>query len=260
MNKEVIMKKWKIITVAILFFIAELISFIWLHKITYKEVVCHADKPVLYLYPEYDTTNMDISLCIKTGNDDITYDDINLFTYPQFTDGACWTCTPKKDGTVSTWYEWDDDVNWFNAQKDSRYLFWEADLSNIETNEWQYCIKDEETVSFLEDVLTKYGLNDVERTDFITYWAPILMKNPYNLISFNNNYTDLVYYLFNINDKTDDGVYRTYDEPQTFIRVFMTYQPYDEFIKCKEPVLKDIHIERNGFSAVEWGGACVPKG
>ena len=136
----------------------------------------------------------------------------------------------------------------------TRSLFWEAEIIGLENENWQYCIAKDETIKFLEDKLKELGLNDIESSDFIQYWAPRLMENEYNLISFNSNYKDFAYYSWMIND----GQGETKWEPDTFIRVFMVYIPSKE--KVKTHPVKHIAPKRKGFTAVEWGGALIAQG
>ena len=42
-------------------------------------------------------------------------------------------------------------------------------------------------------------------------------------------------------------------KPDTLIRVMMTYKGLNKPINIKEQILE--RIERNGFTAVEWGGS-----
>ena len=101
-------------------------------------------------------------------------------------------------------------------------------------------MKGSETEAFLAEALTKLGLNDRERNEFIIYWLPHMQDNAYNLISFQNeNYTN--HATLDISPK-----------PDTVIRVMMAWKPLKESITIQPQKLDS--VERNGFTVVEWGG------
>ena len=41
-----------------------------------------------------------------------------------------------------------------------------------------FCVKGEDTAAFLEDALSKLGLNRKEANEFIVYWLPLMEQNP----------------------------------------------------------------------------------
>ena len=44
-----------------------------------------------------------------------------------------------------------------------------------------FCAKaaeNKDAENFLEDSARRFGLNDKERTDFVSFWIPALMRNP----------------------------------------------------------------------------------
>ena len=76
------------------------------------------------------------------------------------------------------------------------------------------------------------------------YWLPYMQKNPYNLITFQNEtYEELVH--LEISPK-----------PENILRVFMVFQPLDTPIETEEPEISA--FERYGFTVVEWGGGEAP--
>ena len=212
-------------------------------------------KPVVYMYSKYDYANIDIGFYI-TDVLDLDFAERNMITYPET--GCCWNTTAHKDGIITVKKNWDNDIGKYKTLIDTRYLFWEADMI-VDVNEWQYCVKRENVIAFLSNILAKHGLNDIEKADFITYWAPILMKNEWNLISFDTTYEDSVTYEMMIYERTDKGEYIERNVPDTFIRVFMAYQPVNECIdiKYREKIITPRH---NGTTIVEWGGCEIPKG
>lgn len=177
-----------------------------------------AGKPVIYLYPQKET-NVNVKLSFVG---DFT------FTYPEYKDG--WTVTAKTDGTL------------ISGTRTYPYLFWEGKVLNYSPlfNEG-FLVSRKETVTFLEEKLKTLGLNDRERGDFITFWAPRLIENEFNLIKF-----DTKEYSSKVSLNIDP-------QPDSVIRIFMVYKGANGNESIKEQKLKT--VERKGFVAVEWGGA-----
>jgi len=98
----------------------------------------------------------------------------------------------------------------------------------------------EDTAEFLEDVLSKLGLNFKERNDFIVFWLPAMQKNKYNLVRFLGE------------EFSQEVDLKITPKPDTFIRVFMIFKAVDEKINTKPEPLRT--PQRKGFVAVEWGG------
>ncbi len=94
----------------------------------------------------------------------------------------------------------------------------------------------------LHDELTKLGLNDKERDDFITFWLPKLSENEYCLIS------------FDLEEYTDMTKVSIEPSPDSMIRVYMTYKGLSSPVIIEEP--EEITTpKREGFTVVEWGGS-----
>ena len=93
--------------------------------------------------------------------------------------------------------------------------------------------------------LSYLGLTSKEYNEFIVYWAPKMSENPYNLITFQGK------------EYTDHSKLTISPEPDSMLRVFMVYQPLDNYIKIPEQKLSP--WKRQGFSVVEWGGTEVTK-
>ena len=180
-----------------------------------------AAKPVIYLYPE---TRQQVTVTLDLKGQ-------LTCTYPAYRDG--WTVAADPDGTLT-----DDNGQQYN------YLYWEGITENSFSLTRGWCIKGEHTAAFLEYALPKLGLNRREANEFIVYWLPQMEQNPYNLICFQQEaYTDLA--KLEITPK-----------PDTLIRVFMTWQPSDNYVNLEEQPLTT--PDRTGFTAVEWGGAKLP--
>lgn len=183
-------------------------------------IVC--DKPVIYLYPT-KTTNVSVKL---------DYNGKLTCTYPKYYDE--WNVTANPNGTLL-------DAN----GKQYNYLFWEGIQKNNYKLTDGYCIKGSDTINFLEEKLKELGLNESESDDFITYWLPKMEHNKYNIIAFQTT------------AYTENAKLNVNPTPDTTIRVFMTFQSSDKFVRIKEPKINT--PKRNGFTLVEWGGAEIIK-
>ncbi len=177
-------------------------------------------KPVIYLYPE-EELRASVKLLL---NGALTC------VYPEYNDG--WNVTARPDGTL------------IDAKgMEYNYLFWEGRLNTVYDVSKGFCVKGRDTASFLEQALKDAGLNRREANEFITFWLPKMQDNPYNIISFQQEaYTDAAQ--LNIDPN-----------PDTVIRVFMTWYPVDEYTEL--PAQELTAPERNGFTVVEWGGAQI---
>ncbi|MBQ8717950.1 MAG: hypothetical protein IJY66_01630, partial [Clostridia bacterium] len=176
------------------------------------------DKPVIYLYPEVATT-VDVRVNFK-----------GEFTViiPKYRDG--WTVTAHPDGTLI-----DADG------EEYPYLFWEGiPASDVLTLTEGFCVRGEDTETFLLDVLPRLGLIAPEYTEFIDFWLPRMEGNAYNVIRFNDPaYMDMA------------GM-DIAPAPDTVIRVFMSYTASDVYVDL--PAQHFTPLTRDGFTVVEWGG------
>jgi hypothetical protein len=180
-----------------------------------------ADKPVIYLYPE---KKQNTSVKVIPKND-------FLFTYPKYPENG-WEVTAYPSGKI--------DYN----NKSYNYLFWEGTYSTISDNEASgFIVKSDTIIEFLENVLTKIGLNSYEQADFITYWGPKLMKNEFNYIHF----------YFNEQIEKHIAKLNVSPNPESIIRVFMTYHGTEKTQGIRSQQLPS--YKRNGFTVVEWGGS-----
>ena len=120
-------------------------------------------KPVIYLYPK---KNMDISVQLNIKQSKFTT------IYPKFNGKNTWNVKAKPNGDIL--------IN----DKTYPYLFWEVDsYAPYDINEG-FIVSGENAEKFLEEKLEILGLNEKEKTDFITYWLPVLLKNKLSLCSF----------------------------------------------------------------------------
>lgn len=177
-----------------------------------------AYKPVIYLYPEEET-----AVSVK-----LLLDGKLTCTYPRYNDE--WHVTAATDGTLT-----DARGQTYN------YLYWEGQTYAQWNMAQGFCVKGEDTATFLEDALAKLGLNRREANEFIVYWLPLMEKNPYNIITFQ---TDAY---------TNAAQLQIDPTPDTLIRVFMVWKATDTLVDL--PPQELTALERKGFTAVEWGGS-----
>lgn len=179
-------------------------------------------KPVIYLYPE---ESMDISVQLNVKDSKFTT------IYPKFTEKNTWNVHANPNGDI------------FIKDRVYPYLFWEAEsYISQDTNEG-FIVNNENAEKFLEEKLDILGLNEKEKTDFITFWLPVLLRNKLSLCSFQTQkFFDN--YELNITPK-----------PDSLIRVFLTIKKLDKPINIREQKLES--VERKGFTVVEWGGSDI---
>ena len=177
-------------------------------------------KPVVYLYPEEP---MDISVQLKLKESKFTT------VYPKFTKKDTWNVHAETDGTISI------------KGRKYPYLFWEAESYDLPDSNEGFVVTDKDAQSFLEEKLDILGLNDKEKTDFITFWLPILLKNKLSLCTFQTKkFFDTME--LNVTPK-----------PDSMIRIFISIVKLDKPVNVKEQKLES--VERKGFTVVEWGGS-----
>ena len=176
-----------------------------------------AYKPVIYLYPEKET---DVSV-------ELTLDGRLTCTYPKYSEG--WVVTAAPDGTLT-----DKNGQTYN------YLYWEGETYAKYDMSKGFCVKGKDTAAFLEGALEQLGLTRREANEFIVYWLPHMEQNPYNIISFQ---TDAY---------TNAAELKVSPEPDTLIRVFMSWKKADSYISLPEQGFSA--VQRSGFTVVEWGG------
>ena len=188
----------------------------------YSDGGCAA-KPVIYLYPE-EPMQVEVTL---------EYDGDLTCTYPAYNVG--WKVMALPDGTLT------DAVD----GKVYSYLFWEG----IDQNEYDFSsgfvVPGEDTAEFLQEKLSYLGLTPKEYNEMIVYWLPKMQENVYNLIAFQQE------------AYTDHARLSITPEPDSVLRVFMTYIPLEEPVEIPEQKLEA--FERNGFTVVEWGGSEIEK-
>ena len=178
------------------------------------------EKPVIYLYPEQET---DVRVTLDLAGE-------LTCAYPAYSDG--WSVRAAPDGTLTD-----------ESGQTYRYLYWEG-TSDVDYDfSAGFCVAGGETAAFLEDALARLGLTRAEANEFIIYWLPQMQDNAYNLIAFQQD----VY--------TDSAKLAIDPAPETILRVFMAWQPSEQFVDL--PAQELSAPERVGFTVVEWGGCAV---
>ncbi|MGD0328762.1 MAG: fibronectin type III domain-containing protein [Minisyncoccia bacterium] len=131
-------------------------------------------------------------------------------------------------------------------QNDYPYLYWAGQASGqypIPTGGW--VVPQENISDFLNQKLTQIGLTDKEKSDMMAYWVPeLLTKNaPFYRISF-----------FQTEQMNQFIPMQISPKPDTVIRVFLDWSPLSTMpvIQPQPQILN--HIDRTGFTLVEWGG------
>jgi hypothetical protein len=192
-------------------------------RFTYSEIRIEADKPVIYLYPPAD---LEITATVKPAGE-------FTFTYPAYGNGWKGTAHPDGSTTIGT--------------QTYPYLFWEAvSTFNPGTLDLHsgYVVPQDQTIAFLEEKLIQMGLNDRERTDFITYWGPKMAGNARNFVQF----------VFNTDCDQFAGLGIT-PAPAQLFRVYMLWAPLDPGTELHpEPQVLQT-VSREQFYAIEWGGS-----
>ena len=178
------------------------------------------EKPVIYLYPEQETT-VSVSL---------DYAGTLTATYPAYEDG--WHVTAEPDGTL-----YDENGNEYS------YLFWEGEDKTDYDFSKGFCVAGADTADFLREKLAEIGLTPREYNEFIVYWLPKMQGNAYNLISFQSTaYTDTA--------KLDID-----PTPDSLLRVFMAWKPLHKAQNIESQMFAP--FTRDGFTVIEWGGCEV---
>lgn len=180
-------------------------------------------KPVIYLYPD-KTTDIKVKLLNES----------NITTsYPKYNNE--WLVRANPNG----------DLIDIKTNKKLYALYYESNVDEeYKIEEDGFVVKGNDISSFLEDKLTILGLNDKEKEEFIIYWLPMLENNKYNYIRFATREE--------IDNKIPIDIK---PNPDTFIRIIMTYKGLDKPISVKEQKLNK--TIRTGYTVVEWGGKLI---
>lgn len=202
-------------------------------------------KPVIYLYPE-KATDVSVSFInsVKLG--------VNI---PTYSNG--WKVTAYPDGTLVDLQKEKTDCSLIDVSKHGSeyagdacktgmypYIYWagDVDASYPMLNEG-FVVAQKDLKKTLEEKLSAIGLSEKETTDMLEYWYPYLLEKnfPFYRLTFFQNKEMNTFVPMNVSPR-----------PQTVIRVFLDWEGLSEKVVIKPQVLN--HIERKGFTLVEWGG------
>ncbi len=175
-------------------------------------------KPVIYLYPEQSA---EVSVRLPRFIE-VT---VSEPAYP----ATGWRVMAHPDGRLD-----------YSDGKTYGSLYWEGLGVGYHTPKQGFVVKDGEQAEFLEDILPKYGLNEVEAREFMEFWLPEMQGAPYYRLSF-------------LTDEWNKAapLYVT-PAPDMSIRIFMDWQKLSAPISLEAPEI--VTPERKGFTLVEWGG------
>ena len=147
---------------------------------------------------------------------------------PTFAYPACdgeWSIDARPNGT-------------FGLGTEHRRLYWETSCQTGFPITEGFCIPTADTAAFLEDALTKLGLNAAEREDMLLRFLPEMQGSGWNLISFQG---------YSGADVSP--------APDTHIRVCMVWMPLEEPVEIDPQILTAPN--RTGFTVVEWSGGII---
>lgn len=216
-NKKIL----KSLIISIIIIVVVVPCFIYIYINSHNSI---SEKPIIYLYPKEDT-----QVSVKLGNEDkITC------SYPTYSNDG-WNVLAKPTG----------DLIDLNSGRNLYSLYYECDNSAQYTMKNDgFVVESEKLVEFLEEKLSILGLTEREAEEFIVYWLPRLQANKYNYIRFAT-----------VEEINQNMPLEFSTNPDTLIRVLMTYKPLEHPIEVEEQQLST--PERIGFVAVEWGGAQI---
>ncbi len=185
-------------------------------------------KPVVYLY---NPTVLEAKITVEPKGE-------FTFTYPQYNEG--WSVRVNEDQSLTD----------LSSGKEFPYLFWEAETENLffDFSEKQldgWIMKTDTCIGFLEGQLSELGLNEIEQTDFITFWAPILAHSEFAVVQF---LVDEAY-----SNKIAEMT--VVPNPESIRRVYLLMAPLDSPYIGLDVVPQEFDtFERKGFTVIEWGG------
>lgn len=187
---------------------------------TYDPTNIVSDKPIIYLYPTKET-EISVKLLKK---ENITY------SYPKYKDN--WKVLAQPNGNLQD----------LSTGRNLYALYYENNnTKNFKVEKDGFIVKGKDTIKFLEEKLAVLGLSEREAEEFIIYWLPKLESNKYNYIRFATQ------------DEINENMpIEINPNPDTIIRVLMTFKKLDNPINIQEQQLKTPN--RTGYTVVEWGG------
>ncbi|MFA7308637.1 MAG: hypothetical protein WC045_01020 [Patescibacteria group bacterium] len=204
-------------------------------------------KPVIYLYPEKPT---DVTVKFEAPMQFTTQ-------IPTYSDG--WKVNASPDGKLTDLQPGKTNCEGIDfshtgseyAQESCKtgsypYLYWAGNTSNTYPQTvGGWIVARHDIASVIQEKLTTIGLTAKETADMMEYWVPELInKNaPYYRLSF-----------LQAPELNKFIPMQVTPQPQTTIRVFLDWEPFNAKpeMELKPQTLR--HIDRSGFTLVEWGG------
>lgn len=181
-------------------------------------------KPVIYLYPEKEQqTTVQLQPNGKFS-----------FTYPLYKENG-WKGTAHPDGQFTI------------DGKNYPYLFWEGINTQSQSGinySTGFVVNSNEVTAFLEEKLTAMGLNDQEKTDFITFWGPRMTQAGKGFVQF----------LFN-EEYNEIATINVSPQPDAIFRVYMLFTPLENTVELSPAPQEIKSVNRKGFTVIEWGGS-----
>ncbi|MCE3297016.1 MAG: hypothetical protein K0R65_2730 [Crocinitomicaceae bacterium] len=192
-----------------------------------RQMMIEVDKPVIYAYSD---KALDVNFMLKV-NGKLT------FTYPQIPENG-WEVTTQQNGMLK-----DKKGNLYP------YLFWEGEMNkldfkiNAKSLKGNFVFKDS-VVPFLERSLTELGFNDREKADFITFWAPRMIRHEQLFVQF-------------LVDQDCDRIAMldVTPEPDHIRRVYLLFQEVQNGKTFEYDPQAFRPFVRSGFTVLEWGGS-----
>jgi len=207
-------------------------------------------KPIIYLYPETPTF---VDVFIKTvGTVFVSKPQIEqpggpaLIENSQSKEGLA--LSEKREGWQNVLAH--PNGNLFYQGSEYRELFYETDVDDFQKPTNGINISKENIEPELKRILTRLGLNEFERSEFMDFWIPILesQEKPYIQFSLIQGITK---------DKIDKVLINP--KPDTFIEILAYFKPLDKPFQGSTLILPENPPKRVGFTAVEWGGVLDDK-
>ena len=177
-------------------------------------------KPAIYLYPQ-NTENVNVKVN-TTG--------YFTLTIPNYSPNG-WSVLANPNGAIET------------NNTTYPYLYYESQVpdSSVQVPDKGYVVTKGELPGLFDSLFPKLGLLPNEAKEFKDYWQNVLPLSPY--------------YFVGVMDKQAIDAIEPLDitpKPDTLIRVRLYFQLLAKPIQKEAPVI--VTPERNGFTAVEWGG------
>ena len=193
------------------------LKFITVSEWTWATPEC---KPALYLYPEKPTR---LQVVLKPAGK-LTVTD------PVYDPKTGWEVIAYSDGTIRL------------EGEDYPYLFYEAEIEKVKTPQKGWVVKKGQLKSLFDIILPRLGLNQNEAQEFKEYWVGALNQAPYYFVG-----------LIDREEIERIEPIEFSEQPDTFIRVRLFFEPLEELVAVQSPDLPPTPI-RQGFVAVDWGG------